>query len=164
MLICPHCNHADNRLLQSRYVKDKNITRRRRECQNCKERYTTYEHISGSPFEIGFDISLFVCAVCGRHKNNTTRPQCYECVHKVSETAREKRKLRNQEYQRRCRLRKQQQQAGSQEPKATLVSCAECVHRAKYSDSCLLDLPEFKPKGKIECTYYTTKTPDPATP
>ncbi|WP_457574974.1 transcriptional regulator NrdR [Desulfolithobacter sp.] len=42
---CPYCGHLDNRVIDSRLNKDKTITRRRRACAACKQRFTTYERI-----------------------------------------------------------------------------------------------------------------------
>lgn len=42
---CPYCDHLDNRVIDSRLNKDKTITRRRRACANCEQRFTTYERI-----------------------------------------------------------------------------------------------------------------------
>ena len=41
---CPHCNFHDSRVLDTRAQKDGEI-RRRRECSECKERFTTQELI-----------------------------------------------------------------------------------------------------------------------
>ncbi|MDX1513098.1 MAG: transcriptional regulator NrdR [Gammaproteobacteria bacterium] len=40
---CPYCNHKDTRVVDSRLVGEGNQIRRRRECTDCKERFTTYE-------------------------------------------------------------------------------------------------------------------------
>ncbi len=42
---CPYCDHLDNRVIDSRLNKDKTITRRRRACGSCEQRFTTYERI-----------------------------------------------------------------------------------------------------------------------
>ncbi|KAF0121893.1 MAG: transcriptional repressor NrdR [bacterium] len=42
---CPFCSNLDNRVIDSRLSKDGNIIRRRRECLDCKERFTTYERV-----------------------------------------------------------------------------------------------------------------------
>ncbi|MAE73382.1 MAG: transcriptional regulator NrdR [Bdellovibrionaceae bacterium] len=39
---CPHCQHLDHRVLETRVQKDGEI-RRRRECLNCKGRFSTAE-------------------------------------------------------------------------------------------------------------------------
>ena len=40
---CPFCSHDDTRVIDSRLVGDGDQIRRRRECAQCKERFTTYE-------------------------------------------------------------------------------------------------------------------------
>ncbi len=42
---CPYCGYLDNRVIDSRLNKDKTITRRRRACAECEQRFTTYERI-----------------------------------------------------------------------------------------------------------------------
>ncbi len=42
---CPFCGHEEDKVVDSRSVKDGRAVRRRRECLECKERYTTYEYI-----------------------------------------------------------------------------------------------------------------------
>ena len=42
---CPYCGAADTRVIDSRLANDGSQVRRRRECLNCKERYTTFESI-----------------------------------------------------------------------------------------------------------------------
>ncbi|MDW7771915.1 MAG: transcriptional regulator NrdR [Desulfobulbaceae bacterium] len=42
---CPYCGHLDNKVIDSRLNKDKTITRRRRACSKCDQRFTTYERI-----------------------------------------------------------------------------------------------------------------------
>ncbi|MEM4255448.1 MAG: transcriptional regulator NrdR [Candidatus Norongarragalinales archaeon] len=40
-MICPYCGHPETEVLESRDSEDS--TRRRRECEKCKKRFTTYE-------------------------------------------------------------------------------------------------------------------------
>lgn len=40
---CPFCSHMDTRVIDSRLVGEGDQIRRRRECTNCKERFTSYE-------------------------------------------------------------------------------------------------------------------------
>jgi transcriptional repressor NrdR len=42
---CPHCSAKDTRVLDSRNLKDGLMIRRRRKCDNCEKRFTTYETI-----------------------------------------------------------------------------------------------------------------------
>lgn len=45
---CVFCGCKDNKVVDSRYLKDTAI-RRRRECINCGKRFTTYETVETSP-------------------------------------------------------------------------------------------------------------------
>ena len=40
---CPRCGHDDDKVIDSRAVREGRAVRRRRECLGCGERYTTYE-------------------------------------------------------------------------------------------------------------------------
>lgn len=42
---CPHCHKIDSKVIESREAGDGDAIRRRRECQECGHRYTTYERI-----------------------------------------------------------------------------------------------------------------------
>jgi transcriptional repressor NrdR len=42
-MYCPFCNTDDTKVIDSRLIREGNQTRRRRECPECKERFTTYE-------------------------------------------------------------------------------------------------------------------------
>ena len=44
-MICPFCRSEDTRVLDSRTVKDQQAIRRRRECNQCAQRFTTYERV-----------------------------------------------------------------------------------------------------------------------
>lgn len=46
---CPFCSHADSRVLESRPTDEGAVIRRRRACQQCDERFTTYERIETTP-------------------------------------------------------------------------------------------------------------------
>ena len=46
---CPKCNSTHSRVVDSRHAEDANAIRRRRECENCGTRFTTFEHIEVSP-------------------------------------------------------------------------------------------------------------------
>ena len=45
---CPYCNETDCRVVDSRLVSEGAVTWRRRECENCKRRFTTYERLENS--------------------------------------------------------------------------------------------------------------------
>lgn len=44
-MICPYCSAEFSRVLDKRESADSKTTRRRRECQKCKRRYTTFERV-----------------------------------------------------------------------------------------------------------------------
>jgi transcriptional repressor NrdR len=44
---CPHCSADDDRVLDSRITDDGTAIRRRRACNACSKRFTTYERVEG---------------------------------------------------------------------------------------------------------------------
>ena len=42
---CPFCSNSENRVIDSRLSKDGAAIRRRRECEACGKRFTTYEYV-----------------------------------------------------------------------------------------------------------------------
>ena len=46
---CPYCGKDDTRVIDSRPVEDNNSIRRRRICDSCSRRFTTYEKIESIP-------------------------------------------------------------------------------------------------------------------
>ena len=46
---CPRCGSEDDKVVDSRAVRDGRAVRRRRECLSCEERYTTYEAVETRP-------------------------------------------------------------------------------------------------------------------
>jgi transcriptional repressor NrdR len=49
---CPNCQHTESRVLESRSTESGQSIRRRRECLNCKQRFTTYERIELIPITV----------------------------------------------------------------------------------------------------------------
>lgn len=49
---CPYCNHPDTRVIDSRPAEDGNSIRRRRSCDTCGKRFTTYEKVETIPLII----------------------------------------------------------------------------------------------------------------
>ncbi len=47
-MLCPHCEYKESKVLDSRHI-DSGSIRRRRECERCKKRFTTYEKIELLP-------------------------------------------------------------------------------------------------------------------
>ena len=46
---CPSCGHPDSRVIDSRAAHEGEAIRRRRECEACERRFTTYERIEERP-------------------------------------------------------------------------------------------------------------------
>ncbi|MDE6748851.1 MAG: transcriptional regulator NrdR [Lachnospiraceae bacterium] len=46
---CPYCGHENTRVIDSRPAEDNNSIRRRRVCDECDKRFTTYEKIETIP-------------------------------------------------------------------------------------------------------------------
>ena len=44
---CPFCAHAETSVLESRVAEDGQSLRRRRECDKCQKRFTTFERVEG---------------------------------------------------------------------------------------------------------------------
>jgi transcriptional repressor NrdR len=42
---CPYCNSQKTKVVDKRELRESSVTRRRRECLECKKRFTTYERI-----------------------------------------------------------------------------------------------------------------------
>ena len=49
---CPFCNHLDDKVVDSRAAKIGDTIRRRRECEKCGRRFTTYERIDEIPYMV----------------------------------------------------------------------------------------------------------------
>lgn len=49
---CPYCGHPDTRVIDSRSAEDNNSIRRRRSCDECGKRFTTYEKVETIPLII----------------------------------------------------------------------------------------------------------------
>ena len=49
---CPYCGFAQDRVVDSRESKDADAIRRRRECEGCNKRFTTYERIDEIPYMV----------------------------------------------------------------------------------------------------------------
>jgi transcriptional repressor NrdR len=42
---CPFCQSLENKVIDSRLAQDGHVIRRRRECEKCERRFTTYERV-----------------------------------------------------------------------------------------------------------------------
>ena len=49
---CPNCSKEDSKVVDSRSIHGGDSIRRRRECNECKYRYTTYEYILVNPVKV----------------------------------------------------------------------------------------------------------------
>lgn len=49
---CPYCNHGSTEVVETRYNEEVNVTRRRRSCQSCGKRFTTYERVESVPLTV----------------------------------------------------------------------------------------------------------------
>lgn len=49
---CPFCGHAQDKVVDSRESKEADSIRRRRECEHCGKRFTTYERIDEIPYMV----------------------------------------------------------------------------------------------------------------
>jgi transcriptional repressor NrdR len=49
---CPYCQHAEDRVVDSRSSREGRAVRRRRECLQCGRRFTTYEYIEERPLQV----------------------------------------------------------------------------------------------------------------
>ena len=46
---CPYCGADDTKVIDSRPAEENNAIRRRRQCEVCKKRFTTYEKVESIP-------------------------------------------------------------------------------------------------------------------
>lgn len=49
---CPFCNQDNSKVVDSRPVEDTNSIRRRRMCESCGKRFTTYEKVETIPLSV----------------------------------------------------------------------------------------------------------------
>ena len=49
---CPFCGHLSDKVVDSRESKEGAVIRRRRECQDCGRRFTSYERIDEIPYMV----------------------------------------------------------------------------------------------------------------
>ena len=51
-MMCPFCEHTEDRVVDAREGKRGDVIRRRRECLSCRKRFTTYERIDEIPYMV----------------------------------------------------------------------------------------------------------------
>ena len=49
---CPYCNEGDTKVIDSRPADDNSSIRRRRQCERCGKRFTTYEKLETMPLMV----------------------------------------------------------------------------------------------------------------
>src|ERR1700712_5531485 len=49
---CPFCSFTQDKVIDSRESKDADSIRRRRECERCNKRFTTYERLDEIPYMV----------------------------------------------------------------------------------------------------------------
>jgi len=49
---CPFCGHVEDKVIDSREAKVGDTIRRRRQCEGCRRRFTTYERIDEIPYMV----------------------------------------------------------------------------------------------------------------
>ena len=49
---CPYCNEQDTKVIDSRPADDNSSIRRRRQCEKCDKRFTTYEKLETIPLVV----------------------------------------------------------------------------------------------------------------
>jgi transcriptional repressor NrdR len=49
---CPYCSHPSNRVIETRLTDPGDAIKRRRECEGCGERFTTYERAEAAPVTV----------------------------------------------------------------------------------------------------------------
>ena len=51
-MTCPFCGHKQDRVIDSRESKEGDVIRRRRQCEGCERRFTTYERSDEIPYMV----------------------------------------------------------------------------------------------------------------
>lgn len=51
-MLCPYCGSSQTAVLESRDSEDGAVTRRRRKCQRCDKRFTTYERVENIDLKV----------------------------------------------------------------------------------------------------------------
>lgn len=75
-MLCPSCHAADTKVVDSRLASDGHAVRRRRQCQRCEHRFTTFERAEEVPLTVTksdgtvepFDRLKIVSGVCAATK------------------------------------------------------------------------------------------------
>ena len=87
---CPYCKKENDKVIDSRSANDGMVIRRRRECEACSRRYTTYERIEEIPLYVikkdhRREIYERSKALAGIHKACEKRPVALEDQDKIAD-------------------------------------------------------------------------------
>ena len=85
---CPVCGHEEDRVVDSRTAEDGRAIRRRRECEACGNRFTTYERIEQGPLLVlkrggarePFDRNKLIAGIQQACKNRPVSPESIEAL------------------------------------------------------------------------------------
>jgi transcriptional repressor NrdR len=85
---CPVCGHEEDRVVDSRTAEDGRAIRRRRECEACGNRFTTYERIEQAPLLVlkrsgarePFDRTKLIAGIRQACKNRPVTPESIEAL------------------------------------------------------------------------------------
>lgn len=85
---CPVCGHEEDRVVDSRTAEDGRAIRRRRECEACGNRFTTYERIEQAPLLVlkrggareHFDRNKLIAGIRQACKNRPVPPESIEAL------------------------------------------------------------------------------------
>lgn len=73
---CPYCTHETTEVVETRDSEDLSVTRRRRACNSCGKRFTTYERVEVVPLTV---------VKKGQRRENFSREKLYEGIRKATE-------------------------------------------------------------------------------
>lgn len=93
-MICPKCKNKDTRVLDSRETEGQKAVRRRRNCEKCKYRFTTFERMETTNFIVvkrdgareSYDrekVEKGIWQACQKRK--VTQEQVYKIVNKLED-------------------------------------------------------------------------------
>ena len=78
---CPFCNYNDTKVIDSRGQEDNSVIRRRRLCESCGKRFTTYERIDMIPITVIINGVMKSC-----NKRPVTAQQIQELADDIENT------------------------------------------------------------------------------
>ena len=91
---CPYCGHTKNRVVDSRTSREGRAVRRRRQCQSCDQRFTTYEVVEDRPLSIkkqdgGFEPFDRSKIIRGMQVACTKRPVTLKQIEEIADSIKE---------------------------------------------------------------------------